>query len=152
MNIKVLEVLLWSIALPGFGQLLNKNYVKGILFLLLEMLINLQSGFNKLIILSFHGNTHAALEQVNFQWLMFYPCLYFFAMWDAVKDAYEGEACSPLLFLPFVFIAYAVTVGLIYSPKITIFGYLAGPVFLPILFIIPGLIIGLVAKKLINRS
>lgn len=57
MNIKVLEVLLVSIALPGFGQRLIKSYVKGILFFLLEMLINLQSGFNKLIILSFHGNT-----------------------------------------------------------------------------------------------
>lgn len=146
----MVEVLLWSIAFPGFGQILNKKYVKGILFFLLEVLINLKSTFNEAIILSFHGNTYASIEQINFQWLMFYPCVYFFAMWDAVRDANEGGKSSPLLFLPFVCTAYFVTIGLIYSTKITIFGYLPGPVFLPILFIIPGLTFGIIAKKTIS--
>ena len=69
------------------------------------------------------------IEQINFNWLMFYPCLYFFSMWDAVKDANGEEEHSPFLFLPFVFAAYFVTIGLIYSIKITIFGLFLGPIF-----------------------
>jgi len=44
------EVLFWSIALPGFGQILNKKYAKGILFILLEFTINLQANLNEAII------------------------------------------------------------------------------------------------------
>ena len=33
------EKLLWSIALPGLGQLLNKKYAKGIMVIFLELLI-----------------------------------------------------------------------------------------------------------------
>lgn len=36
------ERLLWSIALPGFGQFLNKKYLKGIVFVFLEFLVNVQ--------------------------------------------------------------------------------------------------------------
>nr|WP_285850783.1 hypothetical protein [Niallia circulans] len=143
------EKLLWSIALPGFGQLLNKKYIKGIIFILLELVVNIQANFNKAIILSFHGHTSASLEEVNLKWLMFYPCLYFFAMWDAVKDADEEGENSPLLFLPFVFAAYFVTVGLIYSSEVFLFGHLIGPIFLPMLLVLPGVIVGLVIRKVI---
>jgi TM2 domain-containing membrane protein YozV len=34
------ETLLWSIALPGFGQFLNGKYVKGLTLLFLEFLVN----------------------------------------------------------------------------------------------------------------
>ncbi|PFN76537.1 hypothetical protein COJ85_32610 [Bacillus sp. AFS076308] len=150
MNKNAIEKLLWSIALPGFGQLLNQKYVKGILLIFLELLVNIQSNFNKAIILSFHGNTYTSIDQINFKWLMFYPCLYFFSMWDAIKDANEGGENSPFLFLPFVFAAYFVTIGLIYSTDIKIFGVLFGPIFLPMLFVIPGVIIGLFVKKIIT--
>jgi hypothetical protein len=55
---------------------------------------------------------------------------------------------SPLLFLSFVFSAYFVTVGLIYSTDMTIFGVFLGPIFLPMLFVIPGVFTGLIVKKL----
>jgi hypothetical protein len=71
-------------------------------------------------------------------------------MWDAVKDANGGGENSPFLFLPFVFAAYFVTLGLIYSTDIKVFGVLFGPIFLPMLFVIPGVIIGLVIKKFIT--
>ncbi|MDC3413587.1 hypothetical protein NC797_09050 [Aquibacillus sp. 3ASR75-11] len=142
-----MEKLLWSIALPGFGQLLNKKYVKGIIFIFLEFLVNAQANFNEVIIFSFQGNIQAAIEQTNYPWLMFYPCLYFFAMWDAYKDAMDET--SPYLFLPFVFSAYFVTVGLIYSSKMTIFGALIGPVWLPILFVLPGVFTGYVIRWIV---
>ncbi|MED3727607.1 hypothetical protein HPB58_11970 [Priestia filamentosa] len=150
MNKAMFERLLWSIAFPGFGQLLNCQYVKGILFIFLELFVNIQSNFNTAIISSFVGNIHHSIEVIDFQWLMFYPCLYFFSMWDAVKDADEERENSTLLFLPFVFSAYFVTVGLMFSTKIKIFGLLLGPIFLPMLFVIPGVFTGLLVKKILT--
>nr|WP_261133796.1 hypothetical protein [Bacillus sp. Marseille-Q3570] len=138
------ENLFWSIALPGFGQILNGKFLKGLLFISLEFLINVQSNFNEIIVLSFHGEIEQAIQQADYGWLMFYPCLYFFAMWDAFKDAGGGK--MPYSFFPFVFAAYWVTVGLIYSSRITIFDTLWGPVWLPMLFVIPGLITGFLIR------
>ncbi|MCH1627648.1 hypothetical protein [Fredinandcohnia quinoae] len=144
---KAFERLLWSIALPGFGQLLNKHYVKGITFILLEFLVNSQSNFNEVIRLSFLGETQLASELTNYSWLMFYPCLYFFAMWDAFKEAGGGKA--PLSFLPFAFSAYFVTVGLMYSSKIELLGIYFGPVWLPMLSVLPGVLVGFIVRSII---
>src|SRR5699024_1922917 len=56
-----------------------------------------------------------AIQQVDYQWIMFYPCIYMFAIWDAYKDAGGG---GPYAFLPFVFAAYFGTIGVIYSSEI----------------------------------
>ncbi|MGM0878926.1 MAG: hypothetical protein ACQEWV_30760 [Bacillota bacterium] len=149
MNKSPFEKLMWSIALPGFGQYLNGKYFKGTVLLILEFLINVQANFNEIIFLSFHGEIGDAIELADYQWLMFYPCLYFFSMWDAVKDAGGGK--DTYSFLPYVFAAFFVTVGLIFSSKLTIFGVLLGPVWLPMLFVFPGVIIGLIIRKIINN-
>ncbi|MFC7062635.1 hypothetical protein [Halobacillus seohaensis] len=135
-----LEKILWSIALPGFAQILNGKLFKGLLFIGLEILINVQSNFNDVIILSFHGEIEKAIEQTNYQWLMFYPCLYFFAIWDAYSDANGKKA--PLAFLPFVFSAYFITSGLIYSATFKVNGILLGPIWLPMLSLPIGILIG----------
>lgn len=137
---KKLEAILWSIALPGFSQILNHNYIKGFIFVGLEILINVMGNLNTIIVLSFHLRIEEAIAQTNYLWLMFYPCLYFFAIWDAYRDAGGGE--KPFAYLPLVFSAYIVTVGLIFSPRLTIFGYLIGPLWLPILSMPIGLTIG----------
>ncbi len=144
------EALFWSIALPGFGQLLNGKWFKGLIFVVLEFLINVQANFNEAIISSFHGNIDLAIQQIDFQWLMFYPCLYFFAMWDAVKDAGGGK--RRYSFLPFVFAAYFVTVGLVFSTKLKIFGVLFGPVWLPMLFVVPGVGVGLLLQIILREK
>ncbi|WP_042355854.1 hypothetical protein [Bacillus rubiinfantis] len=143
------EALFWSIALPGFGQLLNRKWLKGIIFIGLEFLVNVQAHFNEAIISSFHGDIQLAIQQINYQWLMFYPCLYFFAMWDAFKDGGGGK--KRYSFLPFVFSAYFVTVGLIFSTKVKIFGVVLGPVLLPMLFVIPGLAVGFLLQAIFTR-
>ncbi|WP_010652243.1 hypothetical protein [Oceanobacillus massiliensis] len=149
MNKNPFEKLMWSIALPGFGQLLNGKYIKGIVLIFLEVLINVQGNFNQIILLSFHGQIEEAIQQTNYPWLMFYPCLYFFAIWDAYKDAGGGK--SPFTFLPFVFSAYFVTIGLIFSTSFKIMGILFGPIWLPMLSVVPGIVIGLLLTKLINN-
>ncbi|WP_342048822.1 hypothetical protein [Bacillus sp. OTU530] len=149
MNKNIFEKLMWSIALPGFGQYLNGKYFKGTVLLILEFLINVQADFNQVILLSFHGEIGDAIKHADYQWLMFYPCLYFFSMWDAVKDAGGGKASYS--FLPYVFAAFFVTVGLIFSSNVTIFGVLLGPVWLPMLFVFPGVIIGVIIRGIINN-
>lgn len=141
------EALLWSIAIPGFGQFINKKYFKGTLLILMEVVINVMSNFNYIIVRSFNGDISGAIEMTNYQWLMFYPCFYFYALWDAFRDANEKR--GQYIYLPFVFCAYFVTVGLIYSERLIVFGILFGPVFLPMLFVIPGLIVGFVIRKII---
>jgi hypothetical protein len=148
-NKSIFEKLIWSIALPGFGQYLNGKYFKGTVFLILEFLINIQSNFNKVILISFQGDIDNVVKYTNYQWLMFYPCLYFFSMWDAVKDAGGGK--DPDSYLPYAFAAFFVTVGLIFSSNLTIFGVLFGPVLLPILFVFPGILIGFLIKKIMNN-
>ena len=68
--------------------------------------------FKEIIVSSFHWNIQTAIVQADFQWLMFYPCLYFFAM-DTYRDAGGGK--SPFSLLPFVFSAYFVPYGVIFS-------------------------------------
>jgi len=143
-----IEALLWSIAFPGFGQYINRKFFKGTVFLILEFVVNVQANFNEIIISSFHGDIEKAIGQANYQWLMFYPCLYFYSMWDAWKDA-EGEN-GKNDYLPFVFSAFFVTIGCIYSSSFRLFGFLLGPVWVPMLFLIPGLIVGLFIKKLMK--
>ncbi|WP_433749117.1 hypothetical protein [Falsibacillus pallidus] len=145
-----LEAILWSIALPGFPQLLAGSLVKGILFVFLEILFNMMSHFNKAIMLSFLGETGQASEIVDYQWLMFYPCLYMFAMWDAYKLSLKEK--EPYTYLPFAFGAYLVTVGLMYAPKVYLFNLFPGPVFLPILALLPGLGIGFLIRSLIVQK
>ncbi|MGP4107851.1 hypothetical protein [Virgibacillus sp. L01] len=144
-----IEKLLWSAALPGFGQFLNRKLFKGTVLLILEFLVNVQANFNEVIILSFQGNIQQSIEQTDYGWLMFYPCLYFFAMWDAWKDAGGGK--DRYSFLPFVFAAYSVTTGLVLCQTLTLFGVLFGPVWLPMLFVIPGVIIGLIIRSFIYK-
>ncbi|WP_062047377.1 hypothetical protein [Bacillus sp. JCM 19034] len=139
-----IEKLLWSIALPGFAQILNGKLIKGIVFISLELLINVQANLNLVIIDSFHGNMLKAIDLTDYQWLMFYPCLYMFSIWDAYRDAGGGR--SPFSFLPFVFAAFLSTIGVIYSPTLEIFGLLLGPVFSPIIFLLIGVIIGWIIK------
>jgi hypothetical protein len=144
------EKLFWSIALPGFGQLLNGKYVKGLVLIALEIIINTRSNLNEVIIFSFHGQIQEAIGQTNYHWLMFYPCIYMFGIWDAYRDA--GNENNAYSFLPFVFAAYIGTIGVIYSPTLSIYGVKFGPVWLPILFLFLGGGIGYLLKRMCMRA
>lgn len=144
-----LEAILWSIAFPGFGQFLNKKYLKGFLFVILEFAVNVQAKLNTAIIPSFYGNGQMANATVNYQWIMFYPCLYLFSMYDAYRDA--GGKEIPYSFLPFAISAYFGTVGIIYSNDFKLFGHLAGVIWSPILFHIVGYLIGMIIRLIVLK-
>jgi hypothetical protein len=131
-----IEKVLWSIAFPGFGQILNKQVTKGLVFILLELIINVKSNLNEVIISSFQGNIEIAIEQTKYSWLMFYPCIYIYAIYDAYKNS--GDQKSPYSFLPFVFSAYLGTLGVIYSQTFKVCGILFGPLWLSIICFVLG--------------
>ncbi|GMA60501.1 hypothetical protein NZD89_12860 [Alicyclobacillus fastidiosus] len=137
------ERILWSMAIPGFGQFLNHKYLKGITLILLELLINSGSHLNQIILLSFQGRIPQAIATTNYQWLMFYPCVYMFGIWDAYKDA---GGTAPFAYLPFVLTAFFGTVGVIYSPLLRWNGRLLGPVWLPMLSAGIGLFLGVLLR------
>jgi hypothetical protein len=143
------EVFLWSIALPGFGQILNGEIIKGLLLVGLEFLINSQSNLNEIIILSFHGEIRQTISQTNYQWLMFYPCIYMFGIWDAYKDAGRGK--TPFAVIPFAFGAFFGTIGIIFSC------YFLGAVWLGIIGLFFGIVLGILIriilrdKTIVNR-
>jgi|SRR5690625_3588987 len=140
------EVLFWSIALPGFGQLLNRSYMKAFILIALEFVINVKGKLNVVIVHSFLGEIQAAIDTADYLWVMFYPCVYLFAIWDAYRDAGGGE--NVFMYMPFVISAYFGTLGVIYSARIKLFGYLLGPIFLPIITMILGFIIGLLMRRI----
>lgn len=135
-----IERILWSLAFPGLGQILNGQLVKAFLFIGLELLVNIKSNLNKIILLSFYGQTAEAVKAANYPWLMFYPCLYMFAVWDACRHLYDTDA--PFFYLPLILAAYFGTLGTIYSSRLTIGGFMPGPVFLPILCMASGAVLG----------
>lgn len=142
----VIEKVLWSIALPGFGQFLNGKLIKGLALMILEFMVNLQSQLNLVIIASFQGEIEKAVQLTDYQWLMFYPCLYMFGIYDAYRDAVEGNV-GDFAVLPFALAAFFATVGVIYSTNLKVSGVLLGPVWAPMLFCFLGMGIGFIIKR-----
>jgi hypothetical protein len=139
-----LEVILWSIAFPGFGQLLNGKLLKGFVLIGLEIWINVNSHLNEIIISSFHGEIKETIAQTNYQWLMFYPCIYVFNIWDAYKDAGGGK--KPYASVPLAMGAFIGTVGIIYSRNFL------GAVWLGIIGFFVGIMAGFLIKAALGRQ
>ncbi|BAH46198.1 MULTISPECIES: hypothetical protein [Brevibacillus] len=145
-----IEKMLWSIALPGFGQLLNGKYVKGLTMLALEFIINQKSHLNQIIVASFQGDIPTAIRLTDYQWLMFYPCVYMFAIYDAYRDTFSADI-PPYSVFPFAFAAFFATIGVIYSPIFWIFGVLLGPVWLPMLCCFLGILVGSILQFIFRK-
>ena len=144
----VYEIVLWSIAFPGFGQILNGRIGKGILFLGLEFLINIKANINEAIVLSFNGHITESIKAADYQWIMFYPCVYMFAIWDAFRDADGGK--SSHTFLISVFGAYFGTLGVVFSRDPIFHALLLGPVWLGLLGMILGAAFGYAMKAFVT--
>lgn len=82
----------WSIVLPGFGQLYNKDYIIGFVLIGFEFLINLYSNLNLALVYSFTGDFAQAHSVIDYSWGMFYPSLYAFAIWQAFNAAKAHNA------------------------------------------------------------
>lgn len=77
----------WSMVLPGFGQIYNKDYLVALILLGFEFLINLCSNLNLALVYSFTGDFIRAHSIIDYRWGMFYPSLYAFSIWQAFNTA-----------------------------------------------------------------
>ena len=59
--------MLWSLCIPGFGQLYNRDYINGLVLVALEFLINVQAKLNLAILFSFRGQIDVANQIADIQ-------------------------------------------------------------------------------------
>lgn len=80
--------LLWSFAMPGFGQFYNKNYFLGIVLMVHEFVVNINSNLNTSLFYTFRGNFDLANQVVDYEWGLFYPSIFCFSLWQAYNRAH----------------------------------------------------------------
>lgn len=150
MNKRPAMAVVWSIAFPGFGQIYNHQYLKALLFLFLEFLINLNGHLNQAIIYSFFWEIPLSQAELNYHWIMFYPCMYVIPMWDGYSTAYKQTySVNPpgADAFPFTLGAMFATIGVIYGSRIV-----PGPIFLPIIMISFGAYLGILIRKRVQKN
>lgn len=74
---------LFSILMPGFGQIYNGQIKKGIFLLVVEHFDNMLGKINRSIQLDFNGFHQEALATVIYDAMLFYPGFYVYTVWDA---------------------------------------------------------------------
>ncbi|GLI06553.1 hypothetical protein YDYSG_25830 [Paenibacillus tyrfis] len=79
----------WSAAFPGFGHLLLGSHIKGLILILWEIGINMQSGINKSMVYSFTGHVDLSKQVLNPRWLLLYIPVYIYAIWDSYRSTIE---------------------------------------------------------------
>ncbi|MDQ0227372.1 hypothetical protein [Metabacillus niabensis] len=84
-----IAALLWSITLPGFGHLYNRDYVIGILLIVWEITINNMTNLNFSLFLAINFELEKSYEVQNLQWGLFFPSAYAFSMWHSYNRAKE---------------------------------------------------------------
>lgn len=107
----------FSILLPGFGQIYNQQFLKGVVFVVLEHFDNMFGNVNKAIYLDFNGFHQQALEVVTYDTLLFYPGFYAYVVWDAWYYAKEG-ANKTITPIPFIISGFLGLLGAIFAVKL----------------------------------
>ncbi|WP_100010167.1 hypothetical protein [Lentibacillus sediminis] len=144
--------MLWSFALPGFGQIYNRDYFLGLLLVVWEIILNLFSNLNLSLMYTFHGNYEQAHGIINYEWGLFYPSVFAFSLWQAYNKAkaitYRQEHQEELRKVYFTGLFFGLTAGMnlgltthhIYPAEVLQF--LAYPVYCGLFFGVVGAVVG----------
>ncbi|SET18261.1 hypothetical protein SAMN05216389_106204 [Oceanobacillus limi] len=108
---------LFSLLMPGFGQIYNNQFVKGIIFVFIEHFDNILGKINQAIHLDFNGEHQAALDITVYDFMLFYPGFYVYAVWDAWYYAKKG-ANKATTAIPFIIAGFLGEMGAIFAPKL----------------------------------
>ncbi len=105
---------LFSMFMPGFGQLYNNQIFKGLLFIVIEHFDNYTGHINEAIHLDFMGHHQEAIAVTDYQNMLFYAPFYAYNVWDAMYHARLGldKAKSAI---PFIIAAIIGEMASIYS-------------------------------------
>ncbi|MFT8362516.1 MAG: hypothetical protein ABF608_04995 [Sporolactobacillus sp.] len=79
----------WSAAFPGFGHMLLNMHLKGNIFFLFEIVINVNAHLNLAMVDTFCGNFSLAKDTLNTRWCLLYIPFYIFCIWDSYRSAVE---------------------------------------------------------------
>ncbi|AEG58527.1 hypothetical protein Desru_0229 [Desulforamulus ruminis DSM 2154] len=79
----------WSIMLTGFGHIYNNKIFKALILLGWTIAIMYFANLNGAIIQTFLGEFERAKQTIDYQWLLFFPSIYIFGIWDAYNDSTE---------------------------------------------------------------
>lgn len=82
---------IWSIMLPGAGQLYIHRILTATYLLLTWILIVYQSNAAEALHLTLLGDFQSVNKVLNAQWLLFLPSLYLFAIYDAYTNVVENN-------------------------------------------------------------
>jgi hypothetical protein len=110
---------LFSILMPGLGQVYNRQFARGIIFLLIEHYDNAFSHINAAIHFDFNGFHQEALNVTDFGYLLFYPGFYAYVVWDAWFFAKQG-ADKTKTAIPFVIGGFLGEFASIYATHLTV--------------------------------
>ncbi|MCT2344770.1 hypothetical protein NQZ71_10370 [Niallia taxi] len=108
---------LFSIIMPGFGQIYNRELVKGIIFVILEHFDNMLGRINQAIALDINGFHQQAIDATNFEVMLFYPGFYVYAVWDSWFYAREGGDKAKTA-IPFIIAGFLGEIASLLAPKI----------------------------------
>jgi len=106
-----------SMIMPGFGQIYNRELLKGVIFIIFEHFDNMLGRINEAIAFDFNGYHQQAVETASFDVLLFYPGFYVYAVWDAWFYAKEG-ADKTRSAIPFVAAGFLGEMGTIFAEEL----------------------------------
>nr|WP_263326853.1 hypothetical protein [Neobacillus sp. Marseille-Q6967] len=110
---------LFSMLMPGFGQLYNRQLLKGVFLVIAEHYDNVFGHINQAIHLDLNGFHQKALEAANFQYVLFYPGFYAYTVWDAWYHA-KPNADKKKSAIPFLIGGFLGEFGAIFATRLAI--------------------------------
>jgi hypothetical protein len=86
----------WSASFPGFGQIILGSYMKGFLLIIWEVVINMKSHLNIAIVYSLTGRFEMAKNILDKRWLLLYPMIFIYSIWDSYRSTVDLNKLSIL--------------------------------------------------------
>jgi hypothetical protein len=78
-----------SLFLGGGGHFYNAKHIKAIMLMSWHLAIWLNSGLNRALIATAHGEWGQVHQLIDYQWLLFWPSIHMFNVWNAYNDCVE---------------------------------------------------------------
>ena len=142
------KALYCNLFLPGLGQWILDERLKGTALFLLQSFLFWRSHAYETLMQSMEGDIQSAISHIQYNWYLFHPGFYFFSLWDV----YKKSGAKPYAYVPFVSAVYAMTTGMFLSEKARIFGRLWGPIWFPLLCLLPGVSIGYILQRFMKKN
>lgn len=83
-----------SATVPGFGQIYLGMYLKGLILLSLEILLNTFGKVNLAILYTFTLQFDKVHQVVDYNWALVYAAIFVFGVWDAYRVSVETNKLS----------------------------------------------------------